>query len=82
MSKTGLNVVICSRTQSEIDATVKEINELRKYTTHSIAKKGEVIGIKISEVDYLVNSTFEEFKSIHILVNNEGIVYILINEYI
>jgi NAD(P)-dependent dehydrogenase (short-subunit alcohol dehydrogenase family) len=78
----GLNVVICSRTQREIDSTVKEIKE------KTIAAKngandddGRILGIKCdvsrsSEVDYLIKSTIEKFKSIHILVNNDGIVYV------
>jgi 3-oxoacyl-[acyl-carrier protein] reductase len=74
----GLNVVICSRTQREIDLTVKEIKE------KIIARNGaadRILGIKCdvrrsSEVDYLIKSTIEKFKNIHILVNNAGIVYV------
>ncbi len=81
LSKMGLKVVVCSRTQSEIDAAVKEIREVGKNTSGSNANKDKVLGIKcdiskISEVDYLVKSAIEEFKNIHILVNNAGIVYI------
>jgi short-subunit dehydrogenase len=32
LSKMGLNVVICSRTQKEIDSTVKEIKEIVNTT--------------------------------------------------
>jgi len=79
--KIGLNVVICSRTQREVDITVKEIEEIVKNTNSSVVNKNRVLGIrcdisKISEVDYLVKSTIEEFKYIHILVNNAGIVYV------
>jgi len=81
LSKIGLNVVICSRTQREVDVTVKEIEEIVTNTNSSFANKNRVLGIKcdiskVSEVNYLVKSTIEEFKNIHILVNNAGIVYV------
>jgi 3-oxoacyl-[acyl-carrier protein] reductase len=81
LSKIGLNVVICSRTQREVDVTVKEIEEIVTNTSSSLANKNRVLGIKcdiskVSEVNYLVKSTIEEFKNIHILVNNAGIVYV------
>ena len=82
LSKMGLNVVICSRTQREIDSTVKEIKE-KVITTKNGANDDDdrILGIKCdvsrsSEVDYLIKSTIEKFKSIHILVNNAGIVYV------
>ena len=34
LSKMGLNVVICSRTQNEIDSTVDQIKEIIKRTNH------------------------------------------------
>jgi 3-oxoacyl-[acyl-carrier protein] reductase len=87
LSKMGLNVVICSRTQKEIDSTSKEIREIIKSTKQvngtpiAPANGDRVLGIKCdvskaSEVDYLVKSTIENFKSIDILVNNAGIVYV------
>jgi 3-oxoacyl-[acyl-carrier protein] reductase len=80
LSKMGLNVVICSRTQREIDSTVKEIKE-KIIATKNGADDDRILGIKCdvsrsSEVDYLIKSTIEKFKSIHILVNNAGIVYV------
>ena len=82
LSKMGLNVVICSRTQREIDSTVKEIKE-KVITTKNGANDDDdrILGIKCdvsrsSEVDYLIKSTIEKFKSVHILVNNAGIVYV------
>ena len=86
LSKMGLNVVICSRTQKEIDSTVKEIKETIKSTkqgdgTITAAKEDSILGIKCdvskaSEIDYVVKSTIENFRSIDILVNNAGIVYV------
>jgi 3-oxoacyl-[acyl-carrier protein] reductase len=87
LSKMGLNVVICSRTGKEIDSTSKEIMEIIKSskqgngTPTAPANGDRVRGIKCdvsktSEVDYLVKSTIENFKSIDILVNNAGIVYV------
>ena len=79
LSKMGLNVVICSRTGKEIDSTVKEIKEIVKSTKH--CTEGSILGIKCdvsqaSEIDYVVKSTIENFRSIDILVNNAGIVYV------
>ena len=76
--KKGLNVVICSRTQTEIDSTVKEIKQIEKT---SIVNDNIVIGIRCDvsnsfEVGYLIKSTIDKFKSIDILVNNAGIVYV------
>jgi 3-oxoacyl-[acyl-carrier protein] reductase len=81
LSKMGLNVVICSRTQ--IDSTVKEIIiDTNGGGAAAAANDNEdkILGIrcdvsKASEVDYLVKSTVEKFKNIDILVNNAGIVY-------
>jgi 3-oxoacyl-[acyl-carrier protein] reductase len=74
LCKKGLNVVICSKTQTEIDSTVEEIK-------HLIKTSDRVIGIRCDisnsfEVENLVRSTNDIFKSIDILVNNAGIVYI------
>jgi len=74
LAKKSVNVVICSRTQSEINSTVEEINKL---TGDSSA-----LGIKCdvsvpSQVNSLVNSTIEMFGSntIDILVNNAGVAF-------
>ena len=73
LCKKGLNVVICSKTQTEIDSTVEEIKHL--------ISDDRVIGIRCDisnsfEVENLVRSTYDKFKSIDILVNNAGIVYV------
>jgi 3-oxoacyl-[acyl-carrier protein] reductase len=74
LAKKSVNVVICSRTQSEINSTVEEIN---KQTGNS-----NVLGIKCdvsipSEVNSFVKSTIEKFGSstIDILVNNAGVAF-------
>jgi 3-oxoacyl-[acyl-carrier protein] reductase len=77
LSKNGFNVVVCCRTQREIDSTAKEIKEI-------INTEGAGDGILCircdvsisSEVDYLIKSTIEKFKNINVLINNAGIVYI------
>jgi 3-oxoacyl-[acyl-carrier protein] reductase len=75
----GWNVVICSRTQTEIDSTIEEIKQITK--TNDAAATDRVIGIRFdvsnsSQVEHLINSTIDMFKSIDILVNNTGIVYV------
>ena len=69
-----MSVVICSRTQSEINSAVEEIN---KQTGNS-----NVLDIKCdvsvsSEVNSLVKSTIGKFGSstIDILVNNAGVAF-------
>jgi 3-oxoacyl-[acyl-carrier protein] reductase len=87
LSKMGLNVVISSRTQREIDFTVNQIKEIITGTKNTgggssaEADGDKILGIKCDvsktdEVDYLVKSTVEKFRSIDVLVNNAGIVYV------
>jgi 3-oxoacyl-[acyl-carrier protein] reductase len=68
LAKRGVNIVVCSRTQSEIDDTVKAIKKIH----------AGVIGVKCDvsvspQVDNLVEKTIEKFGSVDILVNNAGI---------
>src|ERR671921_842442 len=72
--KTGINVVVCSRTESEINSVVKEIEELNSEVS--------VLGIKCdvtisSQVNSLVKSTVDKFgfETIDILVNNAGVAF-------
>ena len=74
LAKKSVKVVVCSRTQSEINSAVEEIN---KQTGNS-----NVLGIKCdvsvsSEVNSLVKSAIEKFESntIGILVNNAGVAF-------
>jgi len=77
----GLNVVICSRTGAEIDSTIEEIKQMTKTSDAAAAAADRVIGIRCdvsnsSEVEHLIKSTIDRFKSIDILVNNAGIAYV------
>ena len=82
LCKKGLNVVICSRTRTEIDSTIEEIKQITKTSDAATAAAADrVIGIRCdvsnsSEVEHLVKSTIDIFKYIDILVNNAGIVYV------
>ena len=74
LAKKSVNVVICSRTQSEINSTVEEIKKL--------AGISDVLGIKCnisipSQVNSLVKSVMEKFgrNTIDILVNNAGVAF-------
>ena len=74
LGKQGINVVVCSRTEREINSVVKEIEELNSQVT--------VLGIKCdvsisSQVNSLVKSTIGKFgfETIDILVNNAGVVF-------
>jgi len=72
LSKKGLDVIICSRTQKEIDSAVKEIKSLGN---------GQIIGRKCdvsvySEVNTLVKDTLEIYGRIDVLINNAGITYV------
>jgi 3-oxoacyl-[acyl-carrier protein] reductase len=74
LAKKSVNVVVCSRTQSEINSTVEEINN---QTGNSSA-----LGIKCdvstpSDVNSVVKSAIEKYGSntINILVNNAGVAF-------
>jgi 3-oxoacyl-[acyl-carrier protein] reductase len=74
LAKKPVNVVVCSRAQSEIDSAVEEI---RNQTGNS-----NVLGIKCnvsipSEVNSVVKSTIDKFgnSTIDILVNNAGVAF-------
>jgi len=72
LSKRGLNVMICSRTQKEIDSAVTEIKT---------SGNGKVIGRKCdvsiaSQVNRIVDETSGIFGQIDVLINNAGITYV------
>ena len=74
LAKKSMNVVVCSRTQSEINSTVEEISKL----TSNSSVLGIKCGVSIpSEVNSLVKSAIEKFGSetIDILVNNAGVAF-------
>ena len=63
-AKKGANVVVVSRTQSEIDLTS---NEIKSMGRRSLALRADVTNE--SEVNSVVNSTLSEFGSIDVLLN-------------
>ncbi|HJS68693.1 MAG TPA: SDR family oxidoreductase [Nitrososphaera sp.] len=68
LAKQGINVVVCSRTTSEINATVEAIKKIH----------AGVLGVKCdvgisSQVDSLAKKAVEKFGRVDILVNNAGI---------
>ena len=72
LSKKGLDVIICSRSQKEIDTAVKEIKSFGN---------GQIIGRKCdvsisSQVNTLVNNALEICGRIDVLINNAGITYV------
>lgn len=72
--KRGYNVVLCSRTQTDIDSTVREIKQMTNMTDKIFGVRCDVSSC--FEVDHLIKSTIDRFKSIDILINNAGIVYV------
>jgi 3-oxoacyl-[acyl-carrier protein] reductase len=84
LSKMGASVVVCSRTQREIDSVVKEIRRMMMTdgnNHHGESDDDRLLGIrcdvsKSSEVDHLIKLTIAKFKFINILVNNAGIVFV------
>jgi 3-oxoacyl-[acyl-carrier protein] reductase len=81
LAKSGMNVVVCSRTQSEINSVVQEIKQIHNLSNDYTDQEG-VLGIKCdvtvpSEVDSLMNLTIEKYggDNIDILVNNAGVVF-------
>src|SRR5690349_5341962 len=74
LAKKSVNVVICSRTQSEINSAVEEIN--RQTGNSSVLSMKCDVSVA-SEVNSLVKSAIEKFGSntIDILVNNAGVAF-------
>jgi 3-oxoacyl-[acyl-carrier protein] reductase len=74
LAKRGLNVVVCSRTDSEVNSVVEEIEKL--------TSKSNVLGMQCdvtisSQINSLIRSTIEKFGSKHIdiLINNAGVTF-------
>ena len=72
LSKMGMNIVICSRTQKEIDLVVKEIK--LSGNNHIMGRKCDVS--KSDEVNNLVKETLVKYGRIDVLINNAGITYV------
>jgi 3-oxoacyl-[acyl-carrier protein] reductase len=68
LAKEGMNVAVCSRTQSEIDRVVAEIKSV----------SANVLGMRCdvgasSDVEKLVKATVKQFGGVNVLVNNAGV---------
>jgi 3-oxoacyl-[acyl-carrier protein] reductase len=72
LAKKGMNVVICSRTQGEIDSAVKEIKSTGN--NQIMGRKCDVS--KSDEVINLVKEILVKYGRIDVLVNNAGITYV------
>ena len=72
LAKKGMNLVICSRTQGDIDSAIKDIKQVG--TNQIIGKKCDVS--KSDEVNNLVEEMLDKFGRIDLLINNAGITYV------
>ena len=72
LAKKGMNVVICSRTQEEIDSVVKEIKSMGN--NQIMGRKCDVS--KSDEVNNLVKEILDKYGRIDVLINNAGITYV------
>lgn len=72
LAEKGLNVVICSRTQAEIDSAVKEIKSMKN--TQVIGRRCDVSNSE--EVNYIVKEALDKYGRIDVLINNAGITYV------
>jgi 3-oxoacyl-[acyl-carrier protein] reductase len=72
LAKKGMNVVICSRTQGEIDSAVKEIKSMGN--NQIMGRKCDVS--KSNEVSNLVKEILDKDGRIDLLINNAGITYV------
>src|SRR5690348_3124965 len=75
LAKNDLNIVVCSRTQGEIDSVIKDIKKLKNNNNNN------AIGVKCDvsnplEVSQLVQKTIDCFEGVDVLVNNAGIAFI------
>jgi 3-oxoacyl-[acyl-carrier protein] reductase len=70
LAKRGVNVVVCSRTDSEVNSVKEEIEKVNS--------RSGVIGVKCDvskpdQINSLIRLTIEKFGNIDILVNNAGV---------
>ena len=72
LAEYGADVVICARTQKELEEVAKEVRKLgRKALSLSIYLS------QVSQLDRLVAETVKTFGHIDILVNNAGAAAII-----
>ena len=72
LAEKKINVVICSRTQGEIDSVVKEIRSMGN--DHIMGRECDVS--KSNEVNNLVKEVLMKYGRIDVLINNAGITYV------
>ena len=72
LSKKGFNLVICSRSQYEIDSVVKEI---KSFGNDKIIGRECDVSVS-SQVNALVNDALDIYGRIDVLINNAGISYV------
>jgi NAD(P)-dependent dehydrogenase (short-subunit alcohol dehydrogenase family) len=72
LAEKGLNVIICSRTQAELDTVVNDIKSIGK--AKAIGRKCDVS--VSTEVNDLVKEALNLYGSIDVLINNAGISYV------
>jgi len=68
----GLNVIVCSRTQTEIDSVLREIKSLEGG--NAMGKRCDVS--IASDVNNLVEEVLKKYGRIDVLINNAGISYV------
>jgi NAD(P)-dependent dehydrogenase (short-subunit alcohol dehydrogenase family) len=68
----GLNVIVCSRTQTEIDNVLREIKSLEGG--NAMGKRCDVS--IASDVNNLVEEVLKKYGRIDVLINNAGISYV------
>lgn len=72
LSKKGFNLVICSRSQNEIDSVVKEI---KSFGNDRILARECDVSV-CSQVKALVSDALDTYGGIDVLINNAGISYV------
>ena len=72
LSKKGFNLIICSRTQNEIDSAVKEI---KSFGNDKIMGRECDVSVS-SQVNNLVSEAVDIYGRIDVLINNAGISYV------
>lgn len=72
LAKMDLNVIICSRTQADIDSVIEETKKMGSNKV--MGRKCDVS--RSDEVNALVNGVLDEYGKIDILINNAGITYV------
>jgi 3-oxoacyl-[acyl-carrier protein] reductase len=70
LAREGVDVALCSRTKSEVDAVAREIEKMGR---RSLAVQADVSQEK--DVENVISETIKKFGRIDVLINNAGIGY-------